>query len=158
MPLLVKDYTWRQTENVVVIRVPLKGVHHSRVDIYSSDSYIKVCFIGLLCNTCTITTSLYSTQNYSLATFLIFWQAHFHPFLFEVFLFSSVKEPDSKCTLSDGEIIFELQKVERVIWNNLEANMSKLEQQEMRKKIIDRVQDNAKAEQERKRGMWMRIQ
>jgi len=55
--------------------------------------------------------------------------------------------------LSDGEIIFELQKVERVIWNSLEANMSKLEQQKMRKKIIDRVQDNAKAEQERKRGM-----
>jgi len=72
MPLLVKDYTWRQTENIVVIRVPLKGVHHSRVDIFSSDNYIKVCFIGLLCNTCTITTSLYSVQNYSLATFLIF--------------------------------------------------------------------------------------
>lgn len=158
MPLLVKDYTWRQTEKVVVIRVPLKGVHHSRVDIFSSDSYIKACFIGLLCNTCTITTSLYSVQNYSLATFLIFWQAHFHPFLFEVFLFSSVKESDSKCTLSDGEIIFELQKVERVIWNNLEANMSKLEQQEMRKRIIERVQENTKAEQERKRGMWMRIQ
>lgn len=159
MPVLVKDYTWRQTENVVVIRVPLKGVHHSRVDIFSSDSYIKVCFIGLLCNTCTITTSLYSVQNCSLATFLIFfWQAHFHPFLFEVFLFSSVKESDSKCTLSDGEIIFELQKVERVIWNNLEANMSKLEQREMRKKIIERAQENAKAEQERKCGMRMRIQ
>lgn len=158
MPLLVKDYTWRQTENVVVIRVPLKGVHHSRVDIFSSDNYIKVCFITLLCNTCTITTSLYSVQNYPWATFLIFWQAHFHPFLFEVFLFSSVKESDSKCTLSDGEITFELQKVERVIWNNLEANMSKLEQQEMRKKIIERVQENAKAEQERKRGMWLRIQ
>jgi hypothetical protein len=73
--------------------------------------------------------------------------------LFEVFLLSSVKESDSKCTLSDGEIIFELQKVERVMWNNLEANMSKLKQQDMRKKIIERVQENAKAEQERKRGM-----
>jgi len=158
MPLLVKDYTWRQTETVVVIRVPLKGVPYSRVDIFSSNNYIKVCFIGLLCNTCKITTSLFSVQNCSLATFLIFWQAYFHPFLFEVFLFSSVKEPDSKCTLADGEIIFELQKVERVIWNNLEASMSKMEQQEMRKKIIERVQENAKAEQERKRGMWTRIQ
>jgi hypothetical protein len=43
--------------------------------------------------------------------------------------------------------------VERVTWDKLEANMSKQEQQEMRKKIIDRVQDNAKAEQERRRGM-----
>jgi len=72
MPLLVKDYTWRQTETVVVIRVPLKGVPYSRVDIFSSNNYIKVCFIGLLCNTCKITTSLFSVQNCSLATFLIF--------------------------------------------------------------------------------------
>jgi hypothetical protein len=28
----------------------------------------------------------------------------------------------------------------------------------MRKKIIERVQENAKAEQDRKRGMWMRMQ
>jgi flagellar hook-associated protein FlgK len=55
--------------------------------------------------------------------------------------------------LSDGEIIFELQKVERAFWDKLEANMSKPEQQEMRKKIIERVQENAKAEQDRKRGM-----
>lgn len=45
MPLLVKDYSWRQTENVVVIRVPLKGVHYRKVDIFSSDNYIKVYWI-----------------------------------------------------------------------------------------------------------------
>jgi hypothetical protein len=43
--------------------------------------------------------------------------------------------------------------VERVIWDKLEANVSKLEQQRMRKKIIERVQENAKAEQKRKCGM-----
>jgi dyslexia susceptibility 1 candidate gene 1 protein len=52
MSILVKDYTWRQTENVVVIRVPLKGVHCSKVDIFSSDNYIKVCFIEWLCDCC----------------------------------------------------------------------------------------------------------
>ena len=60
MPLLVKDYTWRQTKNVVVIRVPLKGVHHSRVDIFSSNIYIKVRFKGLLCKTST--TSVLCTE------------------------------------------------------------------------------------------------
>ncbi|XP_023713410.1 dynein assembly factor 4, axonemal isoform X3 [Cryptotermes secundus] len=118
MPLLVKEYSWRQTENVVVIRVPLKGVHYRKVDIFTSDNYIK---------------------------------AYFHPFLFEVFLFSSVKEPQSKCTLVDDEIVFELQKVEHASWDDLEANLSKVEQQEMRKKILERAQEKAKAEQERKR-------
>ncbi|KDR14473.1 hypothetical protein L798_11644 [Zootermopsis nevadensis] len=117
MPVLVKDYIWRQTENMVVIRVPLNGVHCSKVDIFSSDNYIK---------------------------------AHFHPFLFEVFLFSSVKEPRSKCTVGDGKIVFELQKTECDYWENLEANLSKEEQREMRKKILERSQENARAEQERK--------
>lgn len=64
-----------------------------------------------------------------------------------------MKEPQSKCTLVDDEIVFELQKVEHAPWDNLEANLSKVEQQEMRKKILERAQEKAKAEQERKRGM-----
>jgi hypothetical protein len=55
--------------------------------------------------------------------------------------------------VGDGEIVFELQKVECDSWNNLEANLSKEEQREMRKKILERAQENAKAEQERKCGM-----
>jgi hypothetical protein len=35
----------------------------------------------------------------------------------------------------------------------LEANLSKVEQQHMREKILQRVQEKAKAEQERRRGM-----
>jgi dyslexia susceptibility 1 candidate gene 1 protein len=154
MLLLVKDYTWRQTESVVVIRVPLKGVHYSKVDIFSSDNYIKVYFLGLLCDSHKgVTIFFYSVLLYLFVTFLILLQAHFHPYLFEVFLFASVKEPQNKCTLADGEIVFELQKVECVSWNSLEANLSKVEQQEMRKKVLERAQETAKAEQERKCGM-----
>jgi hypothetical protein len=43
--------------------------------------------------------------------------------------------------------------VECVSWNNLEANLSKAEQQHMRKKILERVQEKARAEQDRKHGM-----
>jgi hypothetical protein len=37
---------------MVVIRVPLKGVHYRKVDIFSSDNYIKVCFPELMCEFC----------------------------------------------------------------------------------------------------------
>ncbi|PSN42029.1 Dyslexia susceptibility protein 1 [Blattella germanica] len=117
MPLLVKDYSWRQTENIIVIRVPLNGVHYSKVDIFSYESYLK---------------------------------AHFQPYLFEVFLFSSVKESESKCTFAEGEIVFELFKVKNMFWEKLEANLSKQEKQDMRKAIIEKSQEIAEAEKKKK--------
>ena len=42
MPLLVKDYTWTETERDVIIKVPLKGVKSSKADIFSTNRYIKV--------------------------------------------------------------------------------------------------------------------
>nr|XP_022920778.1 dynein assembly factor 4, axonemal-like [Onthophagus taurus] len=44
MPIVVKDFVWRQTPNTVVIQVPLKGVHQSKVDIFTSRSYIKASY------------------------------------------------------------------------------------------------------------------
>lgn len=42
MPILVKDYTWKETENEVFITLPLKGVKSSKADIFSTNRYIKV--------------------------------------------------------------------------------------------------------------------
>ncbi|XP_033491640.1 dynein axonemal assembly factor 4 [Epinephelus lanceolatus] len=42
MPLLVTDYSWTQTESTVCISVPLKGAKAGRVDILSTDEYLKV--------------------------------------------------------------------------------------------------------------------
>nr|XP_057931229.1 dynein assembly factor 4, axonemal [Doryrhamphus excisus]XP_057931230.1 dynein assembly factor 4, axonemal [Doryrhamphus excisus]XP_057931231.1 dynein assembly factor 4, axonemal [Doryrhamphus excisus] len=42
MPLLVTDHSWTQTESMVYISVPLKGA--TKVDILSSDEYLKVHF------------------------------------------------------------------------------------------------------------------
>lgn len=42
MPILVKDYTWRETECEVSITLPLKGVKASKADIFSTNRYIKV--------------------------------------------------------------------------------------------------------------------
>ncbi|KAK5642204.1 hypothetical protein RI129_008371 [Pyrocoelia pectoralis] len=44
MPLIVKDYKWRQSENYVIIQVPLHGVHQSKVDLLTSSTYIKASF------------------------------------------------------------------------------------------------------------------
>ncbi|XP_060892351.1 dynein assembly factor 4, axonemal isoform X1 [Labrus mixtus] len=42
MPLLVTDYSWTQTDSTVYISVPLKGATVGKVDIISTDEYIKV--------------------------------------------------------------------------------------------------------------------
>ncbi|XP_028678782.1 dynein assembly factor 4, axonemal isoform X1 [Erpetoichthys calabaricus] len=42
MPLLIKDYTWTQTESMIYITVPLKEARAGKVDILSADEYLKV--------------------------------------------------------------------------------------------------------------------
>lgn len=48
MPLLVRDYTWEETENMVFITVPLKGVRANKVDLLSSEEFIKVLIDGFI--------------------------------------------------------------------------------------------------------------
>ena len=46
MPIAVKDYTWDETEKMVYITVPLKGVRTNKVDLFSTEEYLKVCEDG----------------------------------------------------------------------------------------------------------------
>ncbi|CAH0584517.1 unnamed protein product [Chrysodeixis includens] len=48
MPIIIKDYTWSQTNNVVHIRIPLNPVSHEKVDLFSTDKYIKASFSPFL--------------------------------------------------------------------------------------------------------------
>ncbi|GLH13195.1 Cleavage and polyadenylation specificity factor subunit 4 [Gryllus bimaculatus] len=41
MPIIVKDYTWRQTNEIVVVQVPLKGVPYTKADVFTFENYIK---------------------------------------------------------------------------------------------------------------------
>jgi len=43
MPLAIRDYSWEETDKSVFITVPLKGAKANKVDILSSEEYIKVC-------------------------------------------------------------------------------------------------------------------
>lgn len=42
MPLIVKDYVWDETPQTLGISVPLKGVKKDKIDIFSTDEYVKV--------------------------------------------------------------------------------------------------------------------
>ncbi|XP_018325289.1 dynein assembly factor 4, axonemal-like [Agrilus planipennis] len=44
MPLIIKNFTWKQSENLITLYVPMKGVIASKADIFTSPWYIKVSF------------------------------------------------------------------------------------------------------------------
>lgn len=48
MPLLVKDFTWTQTDKTVHIRIPMRAVRREKVDLFTTDCYVKAHFIPFL--------------------------------------------------------------------------------------------------------------
>ncbi|GJQ84271.1 hypothetical protein Trydic_g2935 [Trypoxylus dichotomus] len=44
MPIVVKDFKWRQTVNTVIIQVPLRGIHQSKVEIFTCNRYIRASY------------------------------------------------------------------------------------------------------------------
>lgn len=44
MPIIVKDFTWKQTPEHLNISVPLRGAPLNKVDVFTSPRYIKVTF------------------------------------------------------------------------------------------------------------------
>ena len=41
MPLPVRDYSWHESVDQVTISIPLKGVKKEKIDILSTDDYVK---------------------------------------------------------------------------------------------------------------------
>ncbi|XP_076246872.1 dynein axonemal assembly factor 4 [Calliopsis andreniformis] len=76
--IVIKDYTWRQTSEFVILNIPLRG-HPKQVDLFVIDNYAKVSF---------------------------------PPFILELFLWADVVEKESKCTVTDREVILSLQKTD----------------------------------------------
>lgn len=44
MPILIKDYSWTQTDDDVIIRVPLKGAITSKVDFFIQENFVKISY------------------------------------------------------------------------------------------------------------------
>jgi len=42
MPIIIKDFTWTQSDERVCIQLPLKGTKASNMDIVSSSEFCKV--------------------------------------------------------------------------------------------------------------------
>ena len=59
MPIIVKDYEWEENNRYVCITVPLKGVKTSKVDITSTDEYLKVGRVSLKNFKCFFTSGAY---------------------------------------------------------------------------------------------------
>ena len=55
MPIAVKDYIWEESDRELFITVPLKAVKAAKVDILSTEAYIKVrevlnCWLSMSTN------------------------------------------------------------------------------------------------------------
>ncbi|KAI4471772.1 dynein assembly factor 4 axonemal [Holotrichia oblita] len=44
MPIIIKDFKWRQTINTIIIQVPLRGIHQSKVEIFTCPRYIRASY------------------------------------------------------------------------------------------------------------------
>lgn len=44
MSILIKDYSWTQTDDEIIIRVPLKGVITSKVDFFIQENFVKISY------------------------------------------------------------------------------------------------------------------
>ena len=45
MPIAVKDYKWEESNTTLFITVPLKGVKPHKIDIFSTEDYVKVILV-----------------------------------------------------------------------------------------------------------------
>lgn len=121
MPLVVKDYKWKQTENTVIIEVPLHGISSNKVDIFTSSEYIK---------------------------------ASYPPNFFELLLSNPICTKKSKCVLTETLIIFELEKLANINWDELELKLPNKEKQILKNELIaaehERIQNENKERSEKK--------
>lgn len=44
MPIEIKDFTWKQSNDSISVCVPLRGIHYSHVDVQVSQNFIKLHF------------------------------------------------------------------------------------------------------------------
>ena len=98
MPIPVNDYSWEETPDKVVVTLPLNGVVPAKVDIYSNDIFIKVCFV-------------HGASSYL--------QVSFPPFFCEIDLLHLVDDRASAATLGNGVAVFTLKKIEPKMWGTL---------------------------------------
>ncbi|CAF4153422.1 unnamed protein product, partial [Rotaria sordida] len=44
MPVIIRDINWEETDANLVLHIPMKGAKANKLDVLSSDQYLKVSF------------------------------------------------------------------------------------------------------------------
>ncbi|VEN49219.1 unnamed protein product [Callosobruchus maculatus] len=104
MPIVIKDFKWKQTPQNVTIQAPIRKVQPTKADIFISSRYVKVTF---------------------------------EKYFFEVLLFDKIVTDHSKCTVTDDEVIFELEKEEQKQWPLVEPDLTKKDKLELKKQVLE---------------------
>ena len=43
MPVIIRDINWEETDANLILHIPMKGAKANKLDVLSSDQYLKVC-------------------------------------------------------------------------------------------------------------------
>nr|CAI5862058.1 unnamed protein product [Callosobruchus analis] len=119
MPIVVKDFKWKQTPQNITIQAPIRKVQYNKADIFISSRYVKVTF---------------------------------ERYFFEVLLFDKIVTDHSKCTVTDDEVIFELEKEEERDWPLVEPDLPKEEKLELKKQVLEEAYNDVQKRAEQLAG------
>jgi len=43
MPVIIRDINWEETDTNLMLHIPMKGAKANKLDVLSSNQYLKVC-------------------------------------------------------------------------------------------------------------------
>jgi HSP20 family molecular chaperone IbpA len=49
MPVIIRDVNWEETDANLVLHIPMKGAKANKLDVLSSDQYLKV-YLNFFCS------------------------------------------------------------------------------------------------------------
>lgn len=70
-----------------------------------------------------------------------------------MFLQATVIDSKSKCTFTEDDIVFELEKATAGQWKQLEADLARDEKRKLREQLIEKAHEKAATEGKRKKGI-----
>lgn len=101
MPILIKDFTWTQSDSKISINLPLKGTKANNVDILNSREFLKVNYFIVS-----------HTKNF-------FIKVSYPPFLFECWFNEKINDDNSVVVVKNGIISLQFSKAEETLWPDL---------------------------------------
>jgi hypothetical protein len=108
MPIIVKDFTWTQSESKVCINLPLKGTNASKLDILKSLQFCKVI---------NDESFEFDHENYEFT--ILFEKVSYPPFIFECWFNDLLTDEECVAVVNNGIISLQFNKAEKRMWDDL---------------------------------------